>query len=88
MERGGDLRLLAGRVPLPVQPRPYLFRAVRNEAVTFLRGRGGIVALEAADPMFVAPPAAEEGERERLEEALAELPGEQREVVVLKTLET
>ncbi|MBI2921751.1 MAG: RNA polymerase sigma factor [Planctomycetes bacterium] len=79
------LRLLAGRVPLPECPRPYLFRAVRNESVTFLRGRDRVVALADAEPMFVAPPEAEEGERERLEEALAELPAEQREVVVLRT---
>jgi RNA polymerase sigma-70 factor (ECF subfamily) len=64
---------------------PYVFRALRNECYTALRKRRGespgVTLLEAASPE------ASEEERLVLNDALARLPPEQREVVYLKVFE-
>ena len=76
------LRLLEGRVSKPDDPRPYLFRAVRNAVLDATRRERNRTDLE-CEPWF--EPAGPDEDRERLEAALEELPGEQREVVVMKT---
>lgn len=77
------LKLIAGRESLPAEPRPYLFRAVRNASLNHVRAVGRHAATRGAPPVFSAP--------EHLsalvpdvERALAALPSEQREVVVLR----
>jgi RNA polymerase sigma-70 factor, ECF subfamily len=76
------LKMIASRAALPLEPRPYLFRAVRNACLnrrrTTLRERA-----QPTPPMFVA----EDGLAALvpdLERALAELPDNQREVVLLR----
>lgn len=77
------LRLLAGEVPAPEDPRPYLFGAVRNVAMNFRRGERREAARRQASPMFDAPPESQEA-RVALEEAIDGLPAEQREIVMLR----
>lgn len=76
--QGDDIGDLAG----------YLFTAARNEASRILdrRRRDRRPEPEEPPPMFDAPPGREE-ERDRLERALATLPADQREVVLLKIWE-
>jgi RNA polymerase sigma-70 factor, ECF subfamily len=76
------LRLLEGRVPKPDDPRPYLFRAVRNAVLDARRHERGR-SDAGYEPWF--EPAGPDEDRERLEAALEELPADQREVVVMKT---
>jgi DNA-directed RNA polymerase specialized sigma24 family protein len=78
------LKIMSARMTaLPREPRPYLFRAVRNRC--FNRRRDAVREWQrtADAPMFVAPaglgPVAAD-----VETALGELPDEQREVVVLR----
>jgi RNA polymerase sigma-70 factor (ECF subfamily) len=73
---------LMGRRDLPSEPRPYLFRAVRNEALNYRRSRSRDVPLE--DQPWLAGPGPRVEESLALEKALAELPAEQREVVVMR----
>jgi RNA polymerase sigma-70 factor (ECF subfamily) len=74
--------LLAGRMPR--EPRPYLFRAVRNAAVDCRRlDRQGTRAEETAeDPACVPHPVRDHA----LREALAALARAEREIIVLKVL--
>jgi RNA polymerase sigma-70 factor (ECF subfamily) len=84
------LRILSGgRLPDPPTEASYLFQAVRNEASNELRARGrarkaflGFLQAAAAAPIDRAE--LEEFGR-RLQSALAELPEEEREAVVLRT---
>ena len=82
------VRLLAGR-RLPAEPRTWLFRCVRNEAVSAWRSetrrgrRERSAAAAAAAPWFVPRP----GDRidaGAAQAALAALPPRQREVVTLR----
>jgi RNA polymerase sigma-70 factor, ECF subfamily len=68
---------------LPVEPRPYLFRAVRNTSLNRHRSadRAARTASEAA---FFSTIAARAAAVPDLESALADLPDEQREVVTLR----
>jgi RNA polymerase sigma-70 factor (ECF subfamily) len=78
------LKLLARReLEIPGDARPYLFRAVRNVSINLKRGAQRAARREAATPIF----AASDGVASlvpALEAALAELPDEQREVLVLR----
>ena len=67
----------------PREPRPYLFRAVRNTCLNRRRALGRLVAATDPSPAFVAPDGLADAARD-LEAALRELPAEQREVVVLR----
>ena len=68
----------------PREPRPYLFRAVRNTCFNRRRSATREAARRrAAAPMFSTPGGLEDLALD-LEQALEELPDEQREVVVLR----
>ena len=76
------LKLMSDGAALPREPRPYLFRAVRN---TCLNRRRSVVrqALHRESAMFTAPDGNGDVARD-LEQALLGLPVEQREVVILR----
>ena len=69
--------------------RPYLFRAVRNEAASALRSRlrRRETSLEAADYLVSAGPMVSDERKRRLSRALDRLPAEQREAVALHAFE-
>jgi RNA polymerase sigma-70 factor (ECF subfamily) len=73
---------LMGSPQLPAEPRPYLFRAVRNAALNSRRARSRDVPLE--EQRWLTGPAAPVEESLAVQQALAELPPEQREVVVMR----
>lgn len=78
------LSLVSTDRPLPREPRPYLFRAVRNACLN--RRRSAARELDrrrAAAPLFTAPAGLEDVALD-LERALDDLAPEQREVVVLR----
>ena len=78
------LKLMASGGALPIEPRPYLFRAVRNTSLNRKRGEARERAWQSEPPMFAAPAAlgwARHGPRSRV---AVELPEEQREAVVLR----
>lgn len=70
--------------PLPLEPRPYLFKAVRNRCLNRHRAAAREAARrEATGPVFVGPPGLDDLALD-LENALGELPDEQRQAVVLR----
>jgi RNA polymerase sigma-70 factor (ECF subfamily) len=88
-------KLLKGKMEVPEPPKPYLYRAVRNAAISIMRRGGHEVFLEdqiredGAEPgrkhegWFEAP--AELGYwSTKLEKAIRELPAEQSEVLVMR----
>jgi RNA polymerase sigma-70 factor (ECF subfamily) len=75
------LALLEGR-KLPAEPRPYLFRAVRNTALNRLRASSRQVPIEDDAPWF-ANDGVPGGSELDLQRALVALPPEQREVVMM-----
>ena len=77
------LRLIASREALPDEPRPYLFRAVRNRSLNRLRTTSRETAQPVEPAMFVARDGLSALVPD-LERALAELPEQQREAVVLR----
>lgn len=79
------VNLMTGREgALPREPRPYLFRAVRNNCLNRRRSVARELArCQAAAPLFAAPNGFE-GLAIDVEQALQELPDEQREVVMLR----
>jgi RNA polymerase sigma-70 factor, ECF subfamily len=77
------MKLMSGRPVLPREPRPYLFRAVRNTCLNRRRGQARQAAAAAAPPAYAAPDGLD-GLARDLEDALRELPREQCEVVVLR----
>jgi RNA polymerase sigma-70 factor (ECF subfamily) len=77
------LKLLSGKVRMPEEPRPYLFRAVRNEALNHRRAGARESALEDSTLGFVPPASMDEAAIE-LSRALADLPSDQRQILVLK----
>jgi RNA polymerase sigma-70 factor, ECF subfamily len=77
------LKLMSADAAWPREPRPYLFRAVRNTCLNRRRARGRLVAHHDPPPMFAAPDGLADAARD-LEAALRELPQEQSEVVVLR----
>jgi RNA polymerase sigma-70 factor (ECF subfamily) len=77
------VKLLRGQTSMPEAPLAYLYRAVCNTALNARRIGLREVALEQNSSLFVH----RGGDREAalaLQVALAELPEEQREVVVMK----
>ena len=76
------MKLLAADVALPREPRPYLFRAVRNVCLNRRRSRVREVSRQ-EPPTFTSANGLQELARD-LEEALRKLPDEQREVVLLR----
>jgi len=76
-------RMLAAEPSIAESEAAYLFRAVRNEAMNASRGARRARAVR--ERLFETEPAArDESERLAVEEALADLPEDQREAVVLK----
>jgi RNA polymerase sigma-70 factor (ECF subfamily) len=75
------LKLLAMN-QLPAEPRPYLFKAVRNRALNAMRGSARLSSLEGQE-WLVKPQGMVEAGLE-IERVMRELPTEQREVVVLR----
>jgi RNA polymerase sigma-70 factor, ECF subfamily len=69
--------------------RAYLFRAVRNEAASWLRDRlrRRETCLQTADYLVSAGPKVSDDRRRRLGRALDRLPAEQREAVALHAFE-
>lgn len=76
------LKLLSGKVPMPMEARPYLFRAMRNAVLNSRRAASRDVELTSAS-LFHSPRGLE-GQAHELERALADLPPDQRQMVVLK----
>jgi RNA polymerase sigma-70 factor, ECF subfamily len=76
------LTLMAGRVTLPAEPKPYLFRAVRNRVFNANRVKLRQTDLESA-ALFIPPSGFAKAGWE-LEKALDEIPDDQRQIVVLK----
>ena len=77
------LKLMASGSAQPSEPRPYLFRAVRNTCLNHRRSEARQRASRSEPPMFTAP-APLDGLATDLETALRDLPVEQREVLVLR----
>lgn len=77
------LRLLRGGIDITDSPLAYLCRAVRNAALNHQRQRHREIDLAAVEHWLESPPGQEEVGRS-LERAVAELPPEQRDVVVLR----
>jgi len=77
------LKLLGGRFGPPSNARPYLFRAVRNTALNFRRSRARDVSLNEDQLQWLVRPAEAVDAGLALQQALRELPIEQREVVVM-----
>jgi RNA polymerase sigma-70 factor (ECF subfamily) len=76
------LKVLRGGVVIEGEPRPYLFRAVRNAALNHIRGKAREVELGDAVMWLESPDGSKETSL-ALQSALRTLPEEQREVVVL-----
>lgn len=75
------LALLEGG-KLPSEPRPYLFRAVRNASLNHVRDRSRNVELLSDEPWFESERAHELEELD-LRRALTQLPADQCEVVMM-----
>jgi RNA polymerase sigma-70 factor (ECF subfamily) len=69
---------------LPHEPRPYLFRAVRNTCLNRRRSVARELACDTLEPAMFTAPVGLEAVRLEIEDAIKELPLEQREVVTLK----
>jgi RNA polymerase sigma-70 factor (ECF subfamily) len=77
------LRLLGGNTDVPHNPVAYVYRAVRNAALNALRDRARLEPITLETCVF----SHRGGDQEAalaLQAALAELPEEQREVVVMR----
>jgi len=74
-------RLLRGGIKLDDPPVPYLYRAVRNASLNYVRDRSRDRELD--DGWLESPPGMEEA-AVVLQSALRELPEEQREMIVLR----
>ena len=67
---------------IPEEPRPYLFRAVRNAALNLMRSENKQVDLAEIEPWFEAPEQ-DHATRVALTVELMRIPEEQRQVLVL-----
>ncbi len=74
------LKLLTMKA-LPEGPRLYLFKAVRNRCLNVMRGRQRLTSL---DQEWLIKPAGMMEAGLEVEKAIAELPPEQREVLVMR----
>jgi len=81
------VRMLAGG-PIPAEPRPWLFRCVRNEAIATWRSVHRRARREQAvasfAPAWFAPSPDDPLDARAAQAALQSLPAEQREVVTLR----
>jgi RNA polymerase sigma-70 factor, ECF subfamily len=77
------LKLMSPQATWPGEPRPYLFRAVRNTCLNRRRGQEREVGPQEVPPRF-APPDGLDGLAWDLEDALQQLPQDQCEVVVMR----
>ena len=73
---------MLGKISMPQEPRPYLFRAVRNRALNSRRGSERLTALDHHE--WLVRTEATMLAAIAIEKAMRELPAEQREVVVMK----
>lgn len=73
---------LLGMSRLPEDPRPYLFKAMRNRALNAIRSKARLGPLDGQE-WLVRPPGLADAAVEA-ESAIRELPPEQREVVVMR----
>ena len=73
---------MLGRISMPDEPRPYLFRAVRNRALNFRRGNQRLSPLDHHE--WLVKTEATMQAAVAIEKAMRDLPAEQREVVVMK----
>ena len=73
---------LLGMRQLPEDPRPYLFKAVRNRALNAMRNSARLTSLDGKEWLMKPPGMADAGLE--VEKAMHELPPEQREVVVMR----
>jgi RNA polymerase sigma factor (sigma-70 family) len=74
-------RLLRGHIRIEDPPAPYLYRAVRNASLNYVRNRSRESGLD--DAWLEGPSGMTEAAVE-LQSALRNLPDEQREVIVLR----
>ena len=77
------LRLLSAELTMPDAPVAYVYRAVRNAALNARRGSLRLTELDPRSSIFRHRGGNQEAAL-ALEKALAELPEEQREVVVMR----
>lgn len=77
------VKLLNGRVAISGPPLHYLYRAIRNTALNHRRNHAREVDLPSNGHWLESPPGKEDIGI-ALQSALAELPDEQREIVVLR----
>jgi RNA polymerase sigma-70 factor, ECF subfamily len=77
------LKMLGTKAFLPKLPLAYLYRSTRNAALNLRRNRRNETDLTATESWFV-PPRGNRDECLQLQQALQELPEEQRETVFLK----
>ncbi len=77
------VKLLLGETPVPDAPAAYLYRAVRNAALNARRNGFRTAQLDAASSCFVHR-AGDQDAALSLQVALAQLPEEQREAVVMR----
>jgi RNA polymerase sigma-70 factor (ECF subfamily) len=77
------MKLLQRKVVITGQPLHYLYRAVRNTALNYRRLHSREVELPANGHWLESPPGMEETGL-ALQSALAELPDEQREIMILR----
>lgn len=77
------LKMLAGKTVVPLAPLAYLYRATRNASLNLRRDRQRETGMEATEAWFVYSGSSPE-EIVYLQQALQELPEEQREAVFLK----
>ncbi len=73
---------MMGKTSMPDEPRPYLFRAVRNRALNFRRGSERLTTLDHHE--WLLKTEATMHAAIAIEKAMRDLPAEQREVVVMK----
>lgn len=73
---------LLGMRQLPEDPRPYLFKAVRNRALNAMRNSARLTSLDGKEWLMKPPGMVDAGLE--VEKAMHELPPEQREVVVMR----
>ena len=73
---------MLGKISMPDEPRPYLFRAVRNRALNSRRGSERLTALDHHE--WLVKTEATMQAAIAIEKAMRELPAEQREVVVMR----
>lgn len=74
-------KLLRGTIDLDAVSAPYLYRAVRNESLNYVRNRSRDVELN--DSWLETPSDTDDETAAVLQSVLWELPEEQREVIVL-----